>query len=150
MKSKKERNERMRELIKKNTHRKGKRIVAGVIAVVLAIMAAIPLNFPVIEVNAEDVEGKVKNSVEIVGGNMEGLEYIEWRMDKSGEKEECTPTTIEKNLPAEATSMELGEERISKITVHYKPEDGYILESVIKDGEELEENAYSQEEGVIT
>lgn len=150
MKSKKERNERMREIIKKNTHRKGKRIVAGVIAVVLAVMAAIPLNFPVIEVNAEDIEGKVKNSVEIVGGNMEGLEYIEWRMDESGENEEYTPTTIEKNLPAEATSMELGEERISKITVHYKPEDGYILESVIKDGEELEENAYSQEEGVIT
>ena len=133
----------MRELFRKNTREKRKRIVAGVIAVVLAVMAAIPMNFPVVEANAEE---NIKNSIQIVSGELKSITYT--ILVKEGEKEKKYTHTVE-NIDKD--KYEFSEERVIDVTVQYEMNSDYILESVMQDGVALEEDQYTvNSDGTVT
>ena len=129
----------MRELFGNKAHKKGKRIIAGVFAIILTIMATVPNNYFLMDVNAEQ---SVKNSIAIVGGTISKLEYKKWIQieQENGEKiyQEKWEDTVGK-----ITNMEFGKDRVSKVIANYKPSEGYFLESVRKDGTALDNSQYN-------
>lgn len=142
--SRKERNEEMRELFKKNMRGKAKRIMAGIIALVLAVMAAIPLDFPVKEANAEE---NVKNSIEIINGEIKSVKYIKWILGESEPEEKEIP---HEEISVGTTKIELEEDIVSKIVVDYEPDTGYVLNSVKSGKTKLEDGQYNIENETVT
>lgn len=127
-----ERIEKMREFYKRNVQKKGKRLIAGVIATVLAVMLAIPMNFPVMEAKAEE---KTESSIQMIGGKIKKVTY-------SGE---------EKTFLDGIEKLDFKDEIVSKVTIQYEIEPGYILDSVQKNGMVLGTDAYClNEDGTIT
>ena len=117
--------------------------MAGIIAAVLAIMMAIPMNFSAVEVNAE---GNAGNSVEIVGGEIKSITYTILVKEQNDEKRYTyTIDDIDKS------SYKFEEENVIKIELEYEMNAGYMLESVKRDGTFLNADQYTQnEDGTIT
>ena len=136
----------MLQQLKNKVHKKGKKILSGIIAAVLLVLATIPINFPTLEVNAENT---VKNCIEIIGGKINYVDYTKWIDQDDGSKKAGQGS---KDFTKNGTlKCEFVDESVSKITVNYEPTQGYFLESVKQDGNMLEDSKYSvDEDNVIT
>lgn len=145
-----ERNEKMRVLFRNKARKNGKRVIAGIFAIILTVTATIPINYFSIDVNAEQT---TKNSIEIIGGKISTLEYKKWieiKVENNDENNDKIYEEKNETLFDEITSMEFDDGIVSKVIVHYKPTEGYFLESVKQNGTALENNQYTvEEENVI-
>lgn len=141
-----EREKKMRELFRQRISKKGKRIVAGIIAAILAIMMAIPMKFPAMEVKA----GETVNSIEIVGGKLERLDYTIVE-NKEGTSGEYKYKDKEKIFTSGEQKWDFAGEKVIKVTAKITMNDGYFIESVKEDGTVLNSEQYTfKEDGTIT
>lgn len=137
----------MRESLKKKMIKKGRRLAAGFLAVILAIFAAVPGEYPMAEVKAEEPV----NSVEITGGWITHANYwVAKEGEDGGEKVEERDISLSEGNNID-TTLELSDEKVIKIVLQYEMKEGYFLESVWQNDLELSDNQYvKNEDGTIT
>ncbi len=138
----------MRESLKKKVKKKGKRIVSGVIAAVLAIMLAIPMDFPVMQTNAEEPV----NSIEITGGKIKSVTYTVAEIKEDSQTYSYEDKTEDfSNWENDVTTWTFNEEIITKVSIVYEMNREFVMESVQKNGETLNDDQYTMEpDGIIT